>query len=69
MTDFELSDGERGHPLWARLKAHLQGRLAAARVRNDDATMTEAQTAALRGQIAAYKTIISFGDDRPVTGK
>ena len=65
MTHFELSENEKASPLWLRLKAHLEDRLAAARVRNDGVQM-EAETAALRGEIRALKRIISLGDDRPI---
>lgn len=65
--DFELSSGEKAHPLWAQLKAHLQEQLAGARVRNDNATLTEPETATLRGRIACLKSIIALGDDRPMT--
>ena len=63
MTDFQLTDGEKSHPLWARLKAHLEDRLAAARVRNDDPAMLADQTAALRGRIGCLKSIIALGDE------
>ena len=66
VAGFELSAGERAHPLWARLRAHLVEQLADARVRNDDASMTEAATAALRGRIATLKVLIALGDDRPI---
>lgn len=63
MTEFQLTDGERSHPLWCRLRAHLQDQLAALRLRNDDASMTEPATAALRGRIASLKAVIALGDD------
>jgi hypothetical protein len=68
VTDLELAPGEKSHPLWIRLKAHLQDRLAAARVSNDNPALTEPETAALRGKIAMLKTLIQLGDDRPVIG-
>jgi hypothetical protein len=66
--DFALTANDKANPLWARIKAHLQDRLADARVRNDNPslTMTEAQTAALRGHIACLKQIIALGDERLV---
>jgi len=63
---FVLEDGERRHPLWARLKAHLTERLAQCRIRNDRATLTEQETAALRGEIKALKGIIALGDEPPL---
>lgn len=69
MTDFQLTDGEKSHPLWARLKAHLESRLVAARMRNDDAQMSPIDTAALRGSIKCLKSIIQLGDDVPLIGE
>lgn len=65
MTDFLLSDYDKSSPLWARLKAHLEDRLASARGRND-ATLTEPETAALRGEIKALKALIRLDDARPI---
>jgi hypothetical protein len=69
MIDFELSDGERAHPLWARFKAHLLDRLADARTRNDDASANEPATAMLRGRIACLKALIALGDERQAIGE
>jgi hypothetical protein len=65
--DFQLTDGEKAHPLWARLRAHLEGRLDEMRRRND-APQSEQDTAALRGQIRSIQGIIALGDSRPLTG-
>lgn len=65
---FELSEGEKMHPLWARLKAHLEQRLQTLRVRNDR-PQTEFGTATLRGQIKELKAFIALGKDRPQTGE
>ena len=69
MINFELTDGEKSHPLWKRLSAYLELRLVFLRQQNDDADMTEQQTAALRGQIKSIRGIIALGDDRPLTGE
>jgi len=66
-NDFVLSDGERHHPLWVRLSAHLTMRLAQLRGKNDG-PLTENETATLRGQIAALKAIINLGDEPPRDG-
>ena len=66
LNSFELSDGERAHPLWARLKALFETQLQSARTRNDK-DLTEAETAVLRGRISALKAMIALGDDRPST--
>lgn len=64
---FTLSDGERVHPLWIRLKAHLEDRLRIARGRNDG-PLHEIETASYRGQIKLLKALIGLGDDPPPTG-
>ena len=66
---FELTEGERHHPLWLGLRKHFADQLAAARLRNDDPALDQHATAALRGRIAALKSIIALGDDRPVIGE
>ena len=67
MIDFELTEHDKVQGLWLRLRAHLEDRLAAARVRNDGA-LFESETASLRGEIKTLKRIIALGDDRPMTG-
>jgi hypothetical protein len=63
--DFALTEGEKAHPLWVRLKRHLEERLHDARLRNDKA-LTEFETAGLRGHIACLKSIIALGDEPPL---
>lgn len=67
MIDFHLSENDKSTALWLRLKAHMEGRLAAARVRNDGA-LTEAETAALRGEIKTLKALTRLDLARPMTG-
>lgn len=67
-NSFELSDGEKTHPLWARLKKHFETQLQSLRERNDR-PQTELETAALRGRIQFLKAAIALGDDRPSTGE
>jgi hypothetical protein len=67
MEPFELTANDKASSLWLRLRAHLDDRLAAARLRNDGA-LSEYQTASLRGEIKTLKHIIALGDDRPMTG-
>ena len=67
MSDFALTDGERHHPLWTRLSAHLTERLRELRGRNDG-PLNELETATLRGQINCLKGIIALGDDPPTDG-
>lgn len=64
---FELTEGEKRHPLWVRLKAHLEHELDLARKKNDNSKLSEQDTAALRGNISRLKIIIDLGKDRPLT--
>lgn len=64
--DFDLTDGEKTHPLWRRLSAHFAALLENARIRNDRVGMSEQETAALRGRISTLKEIMRLGDDKPI---
>lgn len=64
---FSLSDGERSHPLWARLRAHFEECLSKLRAENDNDKLSEQQTASLRGQIRRLKAIIAMGEAPPMT--
>ena len=66
IQDFRLTDSEKASGLWLRLKQHLEDRLAAARLRNDDAALDEAGTAALRGEIKVLKHFIRLDAGRPL---
>lgn len=68
MTDFELTYADKASGLWLRLSAHLEYRLADARIKNDR-PLTEFETAMLRGEIKAIKRILALGNDRPMTGE
>lgn len=68
LEHFELTDGEKLHPLWLRLKAYLESELQRLRARNDK-PQTELDTARLRGRIESTKALIGLGDDRPLTGE
>lgn len=66
---FELTEGEKASALWLRLKGHLTEMLATARLQNDNETLTEQQTATVRGRIKCLKALLALGDTRPwVTG-
>jgi hypothetical protein len=68
MTDFELSEQDKLQGLWLRIKAHLEDRIAAARMRND-AAQSEYETAMIRGEIRCLKSLRALGDPpRPMTG-
>ena len=68
MIDFDLTAHDKASSLWLRLRAHLEDRLAATRARND-ATLTEQDTATLRGEIRCLKQLMRLGDDPPMTGE
>lgn len=64
---FELTDGERMHPLWVRLDAHLKTQLQRLRERNDR-SQSEQETARIRGHIECLKVMMRLGEVRPLTG-
>lgn len=55
-----LTDGERHHPLWLKLEAHLQTRAGILRAKNDG-PLDSLQTATIRGQITEVKALLSYG--------
>lgn len=64
MTPFTITETERNSALWAKLMAHLEVKLAKARTRNDlDAD--ERTTAATRGEIRAYLSLLKLNEERP----
>lgn len=60
-----LSKAERNDPLWLKLKADYESRLAQLRASNDK-DMSETDTAKLRGRIAELRRIIDMGAEKPV---
>ena len=62
MTDFRLTESDKASGLWLRLRAHLEDRIASARLRNDDATLDPAATAAIRGEIKVLKLLMRLDD-------
>lgn len=62
MTDFRLTESDKASGLWLRLRAHLDDRIASARLRNDDATLDPAATAAIRGEIKVLKLLMRLDD-------
>jgi hypothetical protein len=67
VTDFSLTAHDKASSLWLRLCVHLEDRLADARQRNDK-SLSEQETATLRGEIKSLKRLRALGDDRPMTG-
>jgi len=68
VTDFALTDNDRASGFWLRLKAHLEERLAMNRLVNDNISLTEQDTAVLRGRIRELKALLALGESRPLTG-
>lgn len=62
--NFVLNHAERASPLWLRLKAQLQARLALKRSRNDNLLAPD-ETNELRGEIKCLKAILAFAEDPP----
>lgn len=63
---FRLSNGQRTSETWQVLKAHLQEELQRLRERNDNPQLSEADTAALRGQITHCKAMLALEKDLPI---
>jgi hypothetical protein len=61
---FQLSYGERDSAVWQRLSAHFEARINTLHVKLEG-DQTPEQTAILRGQIRAYKEILSLAKDLP----
>ena len=61
---FQLTPAEIGSPLWMKLKAHIEERVAGHRRANDGNLNTE-DTAKIRGRISEGKYILSLGLDNP----
>jgi hypothetical protein len=66
MADFALTDNDRASGFWLRLKAHLEERLATNRLVNDNISLTEQDTAVLRGRIRELKALLALGESRPI---
>ena len=62
---FELTYAERISPLWIKISTELEKKLAALRIKNDNETLSERETAALRGQIKSYKSFLGLGNEMP----
>lgn len=63
-SKFALTQVDRDSDLWRRLRAHFEASLGELRKQND-ASMSDVDTAALRGRIQQLKTNIALGDEPP----
>jgi hypothetical protein len=61
----ELTYAERISPLWIKISTEIEKKLAALRIKNDNDTLSEGETAVLRGQIRSYKAILGLGNEMP----
>lgn len=59
-----LDNQERNDPLWLKLKADFDSRLAQLRASNDK-DMNDTETAKVRGRIAEIRRIIDMGAEKP----
>lgn len=57
-----LTEIERNSPLWLKIRAECESRLAHLRVSNDK-DMSESDTAKHRGRIAEIKRVIDLGKE------
>lgn len=60
-----LTPEERAHPLWMKLKAHMEGRIALLRKRNDR-PIDDRKTNLLRGGIGELTYMVSLGEEKPI---
>ena len=49
-------------PVWIRLREHLEQRLTERRGYNDGETLSEKETAVIRGEIKEIKRLLRFGN-------
>lgn len=63
--EFFLSEDDRTSPVWLRLKARLEEKLADLREKNDNVNLTDVKTATLRGHIECLKAVLALGDQPP----
>lgn len=61
-----LEHHERTNQVWIKIKAHLEGRLALLRARNDNVKLGLQHTAYVRGRIEEVKQLMRLDEDAPV---
>lgn len=62
---FELTHIERISPLWIKISTEIEKKIVSLRTKNDNDTLSERETAALRGQIKSLKFMLGLGDEMP----
>lgn len=63
MADPILNKTDCASSVWLKLKAHLETELAERRAYNDGHSLTEVETATVRGEIKAIKHLLKLGAD------
>lgn len=63
MSEEVLTKLERDSAVWMKIKAHLEKRLAAQRLKNDGDHSMEV-TAKTRGRIAELKELLTIGEEQ-----
>lgn len=61
----KINETQATNPLWQALRAHYVERLARLRSDNDNAALSEHETAALRGRIAECKALLDLDSPEP----
>ena len=61
----KINETQATNPLWQALRAHYVERLARLRTDNDNAALSEYETAALRGRIAECKALLDLDSPEP----
>lgn len=68
MLSADLNQNDFASVTWQKLRLHMESRLSMLRRRND-ASLSPEETAHIRGQIAALKTLLALEEDpaKPTT--
>lgn len=60
-----LDHADEASPCWQKLKAHYERRLADLRVRLEMTSLTDNESAVLRGRIAEVKALLAINNELP----
>ena len=60
-----LSAGDKLSPVWVVLKKHAAERLESLRAKLENESLSEVQTASLRGRIAEVRALLALENERP----
>ena len=56
----KLTEAEKNSDVWAKIRTHLQEKLAKYREQNDNSVLGDVETARLRGRIAEVKALLDI---------